>query len=228
MLPVCFVKCTMFIKNILTQAHKAGKMYTQIKHQRERERYPPHLHLYLMIKKSCHDSQTHPLRPWCIHSPGWHCAVSPSAHRKIFGVLYASHLQLPHVVFGLCSPVSGGFGGGFNGGGDGGKKGKKIVGDATANKPPAAKKPRTCGICHMPGHTRVTCPQRWQLVKDTAWSYWVIIIELSLWLQSVESDYIFQIYSNSDCKCLLTGVGSLLLVYKSWTKTLHPSRKVTF
>uniref|UniRef100_A0A3B5MK04 DNA topoisomerase n=1 Tax=Xiphophorus couchianus TaxID=32473 RepID=A0A3B5MK04_9TELE len=25
---------------------------------------------------------------------------------------------------------------------------------------PAARKPRTCGICHMPGHTRVTCPQR--------------------------------------------------------------------
>uniref|UniRef100_A0A8C9XFT4 DNA topoisomerase n=1 Tax=Sander lucioperca TaxID=283035 RepID=A0A8C9XFT4_SANLU len=31
---------------------------------------------------------------------------------------------------------------------------------ATANKPAAAKKPRTCGICHNPGHTRVTCPQR--------------------------------------------------------------------
>uniref|UniRef100_A0A674ELQ5 DNA topoisomerase n=1 Tax=Salmo trutta TaxID=8032 RepID=A0A674ELQ5_SALTR len=25
---------------------------------------------------------------------------------------------------------------------------------------PAARKPRTCGICHLPGHTRVTCPQR--------------------------------------------------------------------
>ncbi|XP_045929127.1 DNA topoisomerase 3-alpha isoform X1 [Micropterus dolomieu] len=57
-------------------------------------------------------------------------------------------------------PPPGGFGGGFNGGGDGGKKGRKITGDAAANKPPAAKKPRTCGICHMPGHTRVTCPQR--------------------------------------------------------------------
>ncbi|XP_054616121.1 DNA topoisomerase 3-alpha isoform X2 [Dunckerocampus dactyliophorus] len=42
--------------------------------------------------------------------------------------------------------------GGFNGG----KKGRKITGD----KPPAAKKPRSCGICHMPGHTRVSCPQR--------------------------------------------------------------------
>uniref|UniRef100_A0A8C2X3E6 DNA topoisomerase n=1 Tax=Cyclopterus lumpus TaxID=8103 RepID=A0A8C2X3E6_CYCLU len=40
-----------------------------------------------------------------------------------------------------------------------GKKGRKVMGDATANKP-AARKPRTCGICHMPGHTRVTCPQR--------------------------------------------------------------------
>uniref|UniRef100_A0A8C2XC24 DNA topoisomerase n=1 Tax=Cyclopterus lumpus TaxID=8103 RepID=A0A8C2XC24_CYCLU len=38
-------------------------------------------------------------------------------------------------------------------------KGRKVMGDATANKP-AARKPRTCGICHMPGHTRVTCPQR--------------------------------------------------------------------
>ncbi|XP_054464313.1 LOW QUALITY PROTEIN: DNA topoisomerase 3-alpha [Anoplopoma fimbria] len=57
-------------------------------------------------------------------------------------------------------PPPGVFGGGFNGGGDAGKKGMKITGDATANKPPAARKPRTCGICHMPGHTRVTCPQR--------------------------------------------------------------------
>ncbi|KAM6914565.1 LOW QUALITY PROTEIN: DNA topoisomerase 3-alpha [Lycodopsis pacificus] len=48
----------------------------------------------------------------------------------------------------------------FGGGGDAGKKGKKITGEATANKPPAARKPRTCGICHMPGHTRVTCSQR--------------------------------------------------------------------
>nr|XP_046270120.1 DNA topoisomerase 3-alpha isoform X2 [Scatophagus argus] len=46
------------------------------------------------------------------------------------------------------------------GAGDRGKKGRRIMGDATANKPPAAKKPRTCGICHMPGHTRATCPQR--------------------------------------------------------------------
>ncbi|XP_049417740.1 DNA topoisomerase 3-alpha [Epinephelus fuscoguttatus] len=55
-------------------------------------------------------------------------------------------------------PVSGGFGGGFNGGGDGGRRGKKILPDA--NRPPAAKKARTCGICHVAGHTRVTCPQR--------------------------------------------------------------------
>ncbi|KAM7386484.1 hypothetical protein PAMA_009204 [Pampus argenteus] len=58
-------------------------------------------------------------------------------------------------------PPTGGLSGAFNGGGDGGKgKGRKIMGDAVANKPPAAKKPRTCGICHLPGHTRVTCPQR--------------------------------------------------------------------
>ncbi|XP_028267371.1 DNA topoisomerase 3-alpha [Parambassis ranga] len=56
-------------------------------------------------------------------------------------------------------PPPGGFGGGFNGG-DGGRKVKKTVGGVAANKPPAARKPRTCGICHMPGHTRVTCPQR--------------------------------------------------------------------
>uniref|UniRef100_A0A3P9PY74 DNA topoisomerase n=1 Tax=Poecilia reticulata TaxID=8081 RepID=A0A3P9PY74_POERE len=60
-------------------------------------------------------------------------------------------------------PPPGGFGGGFNGftgGGDGGIKGKKMAGDGAAVRPPAARKPRTCGICHMPGHTRVTCPQR--------------------------------------------------------------------
>ncbi|XP_076607612.1 LOW QUALITY PROTEIN: DNA topoisomerase 3-alpha [Chaetodon auriga] len=58
------------------------------------------------------------------------------------------------------APPPGAFGGGLNGGGDGGKKGRKIMGDATMNKAPAAKKPRSCGICHTPGHTRVTCPQR--------------------------------------------------------------------
>ncbi|XP_070703799.1 DNA topoisomerase 3-alpha [Pempheris klunzingeri] len=58
------------------------------------------------------------------------------------------------------APPPGGFGGGFNGGGDGGRKGRRKAGDATTNKPPAAKKPRTCGICHMPGHTRATCPER--------------------------------------------------------------------
>uniref|UniRef100_A0A087Y9R3 DNA topoisomerase n=1 Tax=Poecilia formosa TaxID=48698 RepID=A0A087Y9R3_POEFO len=60
-------------------------------------------------------------------------------------------------------PGRGGFGGGFNGfngGGDGGNKGRKTAGDGAAGRPPAARKPRTCGICHMPGHTRVTCPQR--------------------------------------------------------------------
>ncbi|XP_062263697.1 DNA topoisomerase 3-alpha [Platichthys flesus] len=61
------------------------------------------------------------------------------------------------------APPPGNFGGGFNGGGDredGGGRGRKKMGGANPNKPPAAKKPRTCGICHMPGHTRVTCPQR--------------------------------------------------------------------
>ncbi|XP_063327484.1 DNA topoisomerase 3-alpha [Pelmatolapia mariae] len=57
-------------------------------------------------------------------------------------------------------PPPGGFGGGFYSDGDGGRKGRKMMGDPSANRPPAAKKPRTCGICHMPGHTRVTCPQR--------------------------------------------------------------------
>ncbi|CAJ1075858.1 DNA topoisomerase 3-alpha [Xyrichtys novacula] len=56
-------------------------------------------------------------------------------------------------------PPQGGFGG-FNAGGDGARRGKKIMADNTASKPPAAKKARTCGICSMPGHTRVTCPQR--------------------------------------------------------------------
>uniref|UniRef100_A0A4W5K787 GRF-type domain-containing protein n=1 Tax=Hucho hucho TaxID=62062 RepID=A0A4W5K787_9TELE len=47
-------------------------------------------------------------------------------------------------------------------GGDWGKRGRKNGGGGGAppTKPTAAKKPRTCGICHMPGHTRVTCPQR--------------------------------------------------------------------
>ncbi|XP_006798035.1 DNA topoisomerase 3-alpha [Neolamprologus brichardi] len=58
------------------------------------------------------------------------------------------------------APPPGGFGGGFYSDGDGGRKGRKMMGDPSANRPPAAKKPRTCGICHMPGHTRVTCPQR--------------------------------------------------------------------
>uniref|UniRef100_A0A8D3C4V5 DNA topoisomerase n=1 Tax=Scophthalmus maximus TaxID=52904 RepID=A0A8D3C4V5_SCOMX len=57
-------------------------------------------------------------------------------------------------------PPPGGFGGEFNGGGDGGSRGRKVIGGAPLSKPPAAKKPRTCGICHMPGHTRVTCPQK--------------------------------------------------------------------
>lgn len=51
--------------------------------------------------------------------------------------------------------------GGNNGSGNnGGRAGRKKVGDAFGNKAPAAKKPRNCGICHLPGHTRVTCPQR--------------------------------------------------------------------
>ncbi|XP_019744278.1 DNA topoisomerase 3-alpha [Hippocampus comes] len=47
-------------------------------------------------------------------------------------------------------------GGPFNSNSGGGKKGRKLTG----GKPPAAKKPRSCGICHTPGHTRLTCPQR--------------------------------------------------------------------
>lgn len=30
---------------------------------------------------------------------------------------------------------------------------------STTDKEPSAKKPRTCGICHQPGHTRTKCPQ---------------------------------------------------------------------
>uniref|UniRef100_A0A8C1ZDN9 DNA topoisomerase n=1 Tax=Cyprinus carpio TaxID=7962 RepID=A0A8C1ZDN9_CYPCA len=37
--------------------------------------------------------------------------------------------------------------------------GEADSGSTTSNKPPTAKRPRTCGICHEPGHTRVTCPQ---------------------------------------------------------------------
>ncbi|KAL2100749.1 hypothetical protein ACEWY4_002510 [Coilia grayii] len=37
------------------------------------------------------------------------------------------------------------------------RRGRK-TGPSSA-KAPAAKRPRTCGICHQPGHTRTTCPQ---------------------------------------------------------------------
>ncbi|XP_042170566.1 LOW QUALITY PROTEIN: DNA topoisomerase 3-alpha-like [Oncorhynchus tshawytscha] len=49
-----------------------------------------------------------------------------------------------------------------SGGGDWGKRGRETGGGGAppTTKPPATRKPRTCGICHMPGHTRVTCPQR--------------------------------------------------------------------
>lgn len=64
-------------------------------------------------------------------------------------------------------PPPGAFVGGYNSGGFNGgqsnsssnRNGKKKPGDASGNRP-AAKKPRNCGICHLPGHTRVTCPQR--------------------------------------------------------------------
>nr|XP_020443489.1 DNA topoisomerase 3-alpha isoform X1 [Monopterus albus] len=59
-------------------------------------------------------------------------------------------------------PPPGGFSGGFYSGDEGrnGRNGRRPTGDDTASKPPTAKRPRTCGICHMPGHTRNTCPQR--------------------------------------------------------------------
>ncbi|XP_030646362.1 DNA topoisomerase 3-alpha [Chanos chanos] len=47
---------------------------------------------------------------------------------------------------------------GGSGGGEGGKRSRKS--SASANKAPATKKPRTCGICHEPGHTRNNCPHR--------------------------------------------------------------------
>ncbi|XP_034055116.1 DNA topoisomerase 3-alpha isoform X2 [Gymnodraco acuticeps] len=79
--------------------------------------------------------------------------------------LWADENEPPPVSFGGGGGEGGGGGGGGGGdgdddvGGDGGRKERKTSAkDAT--KPPAAKKPRTCGICHMPGHTRTTCPQR--------------------------------------------------------------------
>lgn len=114
-----------------------------------------------MIKKSCHDSHTLPLRPWGAGSSDRLSAVSLGAHTRVFCALYALTCNRLTLRVPLCSFTSGGFGGGFNGGGDGGRRGRKTIGDAGRNKPPAAKKPRACGICHTPGHTRVTCPQRW-------------------------------------------------------------------
>lgn len=57
-------------------------------------------------------------------------------------------------------PASRGFG--FGVGEQGGNRGTKArkTPAAPSNKPPAAKKPRTCGLCHQPGHTRTTCPER--------------------------------------------------------------------
>lgn len=85
---------------------------------------------------------------------------SQHAEKKFFGTFYAITGNFDSFNSDLCFPVSGGFGGGFYSDGDGGRKGRKMMGGPSANRPPAAKKPRTCGICHMPGHTRVTCPQR--------------------------------------------------------------------
>lgn len=45
---------------------------------------------------------------------------------------------------------------GFNNG-ETERRGRK-TGPSSA-KAPAAKRQRTCGICHQPGHTRTTCPQ---------------------------------------------------------------------
>lgn len=93
----------------------------------------------------------------------WHVPAVPTCWKKFFGTFYAITGNFDSFNSDLCFPVSGGFGGGFYSDGDGGRKGRKMMGGPSANRPPAAKKPRTCGICHMPGHTRVTCPQRWPL-----------------------------------------------------------------
>ncbi|KAG5279433.1 hypothetical protein AALO_G00077730 [Alosa alosa] len=45
---------------------------------------------------------------------------------------------------------------GFNNG-ETERRGRKTGPHST--KAPGAKRPRTCGICHQPGHTRTTCPQ---------------------------------------------------------------------
>uniref|UniRef100_A0A4W6DER5 DNA topoisomerase n=1 Tax=Lates calcarifer TaxID=8187 RepID=A0A4W6DER5_LATCA len=55
MLSICFVKNTIFIKNARTRGCTLRS--------NKRENDPSHLRPYLMIKKSCHDSQTLPLRP---------------------------------------------------------------------------------------------------------------------------------------------------------------------
>lgn len=68
--------------------------------------------------------------------------------------------------FTSAPPPSGAFGGGFPGG-DGRGRGRGTAGAAPTNKPLAAKKPRSCGICHTVGHTRVTCPQRWRGDDDS-------------------------------------------------------------
>uniref|UniRef100_A0A8C5A0A4 DNA topoisomerase n=1 Tax=Gadus morhua TaxID=8049 RepID=A0A8C5A0A4_GADMO len=50
--------------------------------------------------------------------------------------------------------------GGRGGGGVVKKVRKQGGATSSSGAPPATKKPRTCGICHTPGHTRTTCPQR--------------------------------------------------------------------
>lgn len=43
--------------------------------------------------------------------------------------------------------------------GNNGRHGGNKKTTTASTKPPAAKRQRTCGLCHEPGHTRVTCPQ---------------------------------------------------------------------
>lgn len=176
--------------------------YNQVKHQRERKR-----DAYLMIKKSCHDSQTLPLRPW-----GWFGAFSVDSHRKIFSF----YKQQPLITSVL--PMSGG---GFNSGGDTVKKGRKIMGNAGASKPPAAKKPRTCGICNMPGHTRVTCPQRWQGIKDPNCEAALELRGVIEVCDSTMTSHVFQVFSNWDCQYVFTrSSGTLPLLF---TPNLWPT-----
>ncbi len=79
-------------------------------------------------------------------------------------ISFANHLF--NIVFFYIIYICGYFSATVVSGGNGARPPGNKKASTTSNKPPTAKRPRTCGLCHEPGHTRVTCPQgRWKIKK---------------------------------------------------------------